>query len=230
MECFYFPDINRQSAMLTISGDDTKHLKANHIDKENVMLTNGSGLSAVALAERTGKNEFTLHITEYLSDYGEEKPYIALALGILGSRDRFEFALEKAVELGVNEFFPLITAHTERNTTNHSRLLAKAIAAMIQSKRSRLPVINSPLNLESLLSQSSDFGRIILADPEGETPCKTGHNGKYLILTGPEGGFSNEELMQINSTSNLMKWRLGGTRLRAETAAIVAIGFVSNFA
>ncbi len=230
MECFYFPGLIRQSKKLIASGDNAKHLKANHIDKENVMVTNGAGLSAVAFAERTGKNEFTLQITDYLPDYGEETPHIALALGILSSRDRFEFAIEKSVELGVNEFFPLITDHSQKDSVNHNRLISKAIAAMIQCKRSRLPVIHPPLSLEDLLAKSVDTCRIILADPDGEPSHQLSQDMKYLILTGPEGGFSEEELRKINEADNVIKWRFGGTRLRAETAAIVAVGFVTNSA
>lgn len=230
MECFYFPGLTRQSKIFTASGGDARHLKANHINNENVMLTNGQGLSAVAYAERSGRNEFALRITSYLFNHGEAKPHIALGLGIPDSRSRFEFALEKAVELSVNEFFPLITAHSQKNTTNHSRLLAKSISAMIQCKRSCLPVVSPPLGLKILLAKASEYDRIILADPDGEIPGRLDINGRYLILTGPEGGFSGDELMRINEMDNVIKWRFGGTRLRAETAAIMAVGFVSGLA
>lgn len=230
MECFYFPDLTRQTKIITISGDNAKHFKANHINNENVMVTNGEGLSAITIADRTGKNEFTLQITDYLINYGEEKPNIALGIGILNSRDRFEFALEKSVELGINEFIPLITAHTQKNTTNHNRLLSKSIAAMIQCKRSCLPMISPPLNFEEFLTGSIDYDLIILADPNGEKPKQLNNDGKYLILVGPEGGFSEEEYLLINKIDNLIKWRFGSSRLRAETAAIMAVGFITNLA
>ena len=113
MECLYYPDLNRIQESAFLMGDELKHARALHLQKdESVLLTNGKGLSAECLVINCSKNDLTLKIIKYLENYGENTIRISLAIGVLNDRERFEFAIEKAVELGVNEIIPLITQYT----------------------------------------------------------------------------------------------------------------------
>jgi 16S rRNA (uracil1498-N3)-methyltransferase len=247
MECIFVEELNLNSTKLAIPTVEAKHLKALRIKpNEQILITNGNGLSAIATVERINKNierinknierinknDYLANVEKLLPNYGELDYSLSLAIGILDSQDRFEFALEKCVELGVAEVFPLILDYSQHKKINQTRLISKAIAAIKQCKRSKLPTIHSPQTVRHLLENifnSTEKHQLILADENGENPSnipitKT-HN--TIIFVGSEGGFSAKELSFFPQQT--IKWNLGNTRLRAETAAIVSVGIFTNF-
>lgn len=224
MECLYIKQYNNNSRKLQIPDEEINHLKALHLNQnEKLIVSNGNGLLGLCEIEKYGK-EINLKILETYDNF--QKPKIDVAFGVIKNRDRFEFAIEKSVELGIEQFIPLNTRYTEKKTIKPERLKSKMIAAMKQSKRAYLPNICNLKKLDEI--DYNKYDNIILADINGKKINDISINGKCLILIGPEGGFHNNELEELNKLSNLKKLKLSDARLRAETALITSLSLVSN--
>lgn len=145
-----------------------------------------------------------------------------------------EFIVQKATEMGVSEIHPVITKHTIKDKTNSERLNLVAIEAAEQCERLDVPHIHEIEELEKVLKKYSDH-KIILCDETGkgdaaaEVLSKLGHGGKYAVLIGPEGGFSDLEISLMHSMKNVHPIGLGPRILRAETAIITALALVQNY-
>ncbi len=138
--------------------------------------------------------------------------------------DRFEWFLEKATEIGINEITPLICHRSERRIVKPERLLKVMTSAMKQSLKAYLPKLNLQKNFSEF--QKNEFaGLKLLANCEENS---SNHLSKYCsagshitILIGPEGDFSPEEIEHAGK-SGFRSVSLGNSRLRTETAGIVA--------
>jgi len=228
MECIYYNELKENLKQISIQGELTKHLKALRICiGEKIMLTNGNGLSAVCSLINFDKKEFTFVSDSVVKNHGELPVKLGLAMGILSDRNRFEFALEKAVELGCSDFYPLITKHSETKKINLERLKSKAVSSLEQCKRSQLIVIHEPVDLKEFCQDLPHFENIILADENGASPELTKSLSSCLCFVGPEGGFEKKEMELINGFENSISWSLGCRRLRAETAAISILSLAS---
>ncbi|MBK9250125.1 MAG: 16S rRNA (uracil(1498)-N(3))-methyltransferase [Ignavibacteria bacterium] len=224
MECLYQPNLTPETMSLTIRGEEFRHLWALRLRAgERILLTSGVGLCAIAVLTHISKLEATLRIEEVHPNYGEDTRRVGLAIGILESRERMEFALEKATELGITDFYPLACEFSQKKTISLERLQAKAVAAVKQCKRSHVPVIHPPLRVEELLENSKKWTTIILADMEGVELRGDTHEASTLVFIGTEGGFSPKELTALRADSRTVRLFLGERRLRAETAAIAAL-------
>ncbi len=227
MNCIYLPELIKAVSEFHLPNDEIKHIKALRIgNDENLLATNGKGLSANGKVRFFKKNEVIFLPDEFIIYYGENAFTTGLAIGILDNKDRFEFAMEKAVELGINEFFPIISEHSQRKKVNLTRLRAKTISAMKQCCRSVLPIIHAPVTIEQLLKHTGIYKRIILADMNGNKPENLRNKVSTLLIVGTEGGFSSKEIEIMKSDKRLISINLGNRRLRAETAAIVALGLL----
>jgi len=235
MECIFVSELNFNSTKFIIPTVEAKHLKALRIKQnEQILITNGKSLSAIATVERISKSDYQANIKEFFENYGELNYSLSLAIGIIDSQPRFEFAIEKCIELGVSEIFPLILDYSQQKKISQERLTAKAIATIKQCKRSKLPTIHFPQTVNQLLekiSNSTKKYQLILTDENGTTPSdffNENHNGNHntIIFVGGEGGFSERELLLF--PHHTIKWNLGNRRLRAETAAIVSVGILTS--
>jgi 16S rRNA (uracil1498-N3)-methyltransferase len=228
MECLYTPDFSYGQKYISPDESELKHLRALRLRADDeVMITNGKGLAAVCHVDQGGDE---LTAVEYLHEYGEEANPPAIAMGLLSSRDRFEYALEKAVEFGACEFYPLITRYSQGKKIKRDRLRAKAVAAMKQCKRSRLIDIHQPVGFEEFINNLGRYDTIIVADPAGRDFGDIEISGKLIFLIGPEGGFSEEEITATSKLPGVRMLRLGCRRLRAESAAagILALFSLQN--
>lgn len=225
MECIYIANLSENSKRLLVPFDEARHLKALHLQTgDKVMVTNGMGCVAITELERTSKTEYIANVQETMLNYGELPHKVALAIGILDDKSRFEFVLEKCVELGVCEIFPLILDFSQKKEINRERSQAKMIAAVKQCKRACVPYLHPEQTLDQLFSPDGVYHRydnLILADEKGSAPCRL--EGNSILFVGCEGGFSNRELTLF--PNNVVSYTLGSRRLRAETAAIVALTF-----
>jgi 16S rRNA (uracil1498-N3)-methyltransferase len=148
-------------------------------------------------------------------------------MGIIKKRDRLEFAVEKAVELGVFEIALFRSERTVKENVRMDRLESIAVSAMKQSLRAWLPEITFYRSFDALLNSYSDctvFAAHEKIDSADKT-ITTGDSDKNLLLVGPEGGFSANEIEKLKSR-NVKLLSLGRNRLRTETAALV---FLSKF-
>jgi 16S rRNA (uracil1498-N3)-methyltransferase len=149
---------------------------------------------------------------------------IHIAISPTKNADRIEWFVEKAVEIGVQEISLIDCDHTERRHIKTDRLEKMATSAMKQSLKAYLPVVHPLIPLRDFIaSASADQKFIAHVDTENKAHLQNSAQGKnsYVILIGPEGDFSNEELT-LAETYEFKKVTLGPSRLRTETAGLVA--------
>lgn len=155
-------------------------------------------------------------------------PEIVLAMGLIKKRDRLEFAVEKSVELGVSEIALFRSRHTVKENVRMDRLENTVLSAMKQSLRARLPEVSVLDSLDEVMDRYSEY-HILIAHEKEDSQVGIDYslksNDKLLLLVGPEGGFSDEEI-KFAKKRGAEIISLGKYRLRAETAAIA---FLSQF-
>ena len=153
----------------------------------------------------------------------ETMPDVWLAFAPV-KRSQTDWLVEKATELGVARLLPVTTQRTVVERVKLERLQAIAIEAAEQCGRTVLPEINEPVPLAHLL-ETRDVARILYFADEGggEPAADVFKPGTALILTGPEGGFTDEERSLIRAAPNAVPVSLGPRILRAETAALAAL-------
>jgi 16S rRNA (uracil1498-N3)-methyltransferase len=153
------------------------------------------------------------------------RPYgLHVAMAPTKNGERTDWFLEKATEIGLDAFTPLICRHSERRQTNPGRLEKVAVAAMKQSLKARLPEIAGDTPFEKLLEEPFEGGKFIAHCYPGEKPHLkelVTRGDKVLVLIGPEGDFSHEEV-EMALAAGFREVSLGRSRLRTETAALVA--------
>lgn len=157
-------------------------------------------------------------------------PALILGMGIIKKRDRLEFAVEKAVELGASRICLFRSEHTIKENVRMDRLESKALSAMKQSLRAWLPEISLFHSFEALLDSFPDAKYLaahekVEADDRKIITPRAGAGEKLLLLVGPEGGFSSDEIAILRQ-KDVRLVSLGPNRLRTETAAIA---FLSQF-
>lgn len=150
----------------------------------------------------------------------------------------FEYMIEKATELGVSVIQPLLTSRTQIREINQERLTAITIESAEQSERLTIPKVEPARSVKDFLNHwSSEYFTIVCAElgpasPLGEilkhTTCN--NHQKTAIVTGPEGGFTEEELLQFQQIPNAVMVRLGPRVLRADTAALAALSLWQGLA
>ncbi|MCS7176527.1 MAG: 16S rRNA (uracil(1498)-N(3))-methyltransferase [Candidatus Kapabacteria bacterium] len=228
MECLYVPALEVGQAFVELTDpDELRHVRALRLRQgERVALTNGRGCLVVGeLLQYSKAPPRALFRVVELLEPPEFPVRLGLAIGLLHDRERLEFAVEKAVELGVQEIVLLRTCYAQPCEVRLERLRAKVLAAVKQAHRAWMPSIRGPMGLvECCDSVLPAYRQSIVAEVSGREPAPL-RNSPTLVLVGPEGGWSAEEL-QILQQARAALWSLGQQRLRAETAAVVALGLV----
>ena len=188
MECIYIPELTVDHDVIDVPQQEEQHVKALRLNSgDQILAVNGKGLECICEIRFKGKHAF-------LNIFGKAEAlppkYITVAFGLILDKERMEYLIEKCTEIGVSEFQPLITKHTQRKNFKTERFVRKAIAAMKQSQRAILPKINEPMKLEEYMKNQK--GTIIITDYAGSTDYYVTEK-KAIVLIGPEGGFSPEE-------------------------------------
>lgn len=228
MHCLFIPDLEINKSKVLVEGDEYFHIKSLRLKVgEKTILTNGKGLSAIAFLSELKFRECYFECIEFIENMNESKYLIGLALPVLDNKNRFEFAIEKAVELGVTDFYPVQFQYSQKSNINHERIIAKVISALKQCHRSKLPNLHNSIKFDELLLIASQWDKVIVADATGNYPAQL-RKSNSLVIVGPEGGFSDNELSNLLKLPNAEKWRISPRILRSETAAIVSLGLVVN--
>lgn len=162
---------------------------------------------------------------------GEARFDLRLAIGVLKNRSRLESAIEKAVELGVNEITLLQSRAVEGVRVDLERCRRLARAAMKQSLRSVIPRLHGPRPFADFIESKKQEPGFVCDASEAAKPLPqaiggSGATDQCLIVVGPEGGFSEDEL-GLADEAGFVRASLGIRRLRTETAAIVACGIAA---
>lgn len=225
MQLFYSPEINSDIKQYTFSKEESKHIVRVLRKKEGDVLniTNGKGsLFNVEITVADAKNCLVNIITEKTIKNHDYRLHIAIAPTKMN--DRLEWFLEKATEIGINEITPIICDNSERKVIKKERLDKIVQSAMKQSLQMHLPKLNDAMSFNSFINQDFD-GQIFIAHCEEQEKQELFHqiNKKevYTILIGPEGDFSNNEIVTALE-KGFKPVSLGNTRLRTETAGIAA--------
>jgi 16S rRNA (uracil1498-N3)-methyltransferase len=191
------------------------------VDGELLVFDGSSGEWLARIAE-AGKKRMTLSV-ERRTREPEVIPDVWLAFAPV-KRTQTDWLVEKATELGAARLLPVITQRTIAERVKLERLEAIAIEAAEQCGRTILPEIAEPVSLKQLLVGRDPQRRLYFADEGGGEPAATAFSpGPALILTGPEGGFTDEERAAIRAAANAIPVSLGPRILRAETAALAAL-------
>ncbi|MFL6765081.1 MAG: 16S rRNA (uracil(1498)-N(3))-methyltransferase [Sphingomicrobium sp.] len=187
-----------------------------------LLLFDGQSGEWLARISAAGKKRMMLAV-ERRTREPEAVPDVWLAFAPV-KRAQTDWLVEKATELGAARLVPVITQRTIAERVKLERLEAIAIEAAEQCGRTRLPEIAEPLRVKQLLDGRDAARRLYFADESGGNAAADMFTpGPALILTGPEGGFTDDERTLIRGAANAVPISLGPRILRAETAALAAL-------
>lgn len=230
MNIFYTPPSQINNGFIELLGQEATHVSKVMRAREGdeLIIVDGKGGRYQGLIRRITKDSVQVEIVdEQQSTAG--KPALILGMGIIKKRDRLEFAVEKAVELGVSEIYLFRSEHTVKENVRMDRLESIAISAMKQSLRAWLPKITLFHSFEEMLESTSDATFLAAhekIDYDGfELDFENMKAEKLVLLVGPEGGFSSNEIQTLRKQEAKLI-SLGNNRLRTETAAVT---FLSQF-
>lgn len=225
MQLFYNPDLDAASESFSFDREESKHIikVLRKKDSDILYVTNGKGDLFKTEITFASDNKCTVKV---VSHQMVSAPNVRLHLAVAPTKmnDRYEWFLEKATEIGISEITPIICEHSERRQINTDRLDKILISAMKQSNQYYLPKRNEPIALKEFLKIPLD-GQLFIAHCEEtqkqslKNRLKT--NEDVTVLIGPEGDFSEKEI-ELALQNHYIPVMLGETRLRTETAAIVA--------
>ena len=194
---------------------------------DQISCVDGKGNFYKGNIENYTQSEVVASIEQHIEMWGEKEIHLTLAVSPLRQKDRYEWMLEKAVELGVNTLIPIRSKHTmQKLTLKYNRLEQIAISAMKQCKRSLLPEIKEITTLPDFLALPHQ-GLKLVAQADESQPLSTyydtiGGHKNAILLIGPEGDFTPEEI-KLAREQGFQGIQLGENRLRTETAAIHAL-------
>ena len=225
MQLFYNSDISEQNNTFTFPKDESRHIVKVLRKKvgDTLYITNGNGFLFTAKITIADQKNCVVSIEN--SEFKKPTDYkLHLAVAPTKMNDRYEWFLEKATEIGITSITPIFCDHSERKNVKLDRFEKILQSAMKQSLHLYLPTLNQPMSFKDYINQ--DFsGDLFIAHCE-ETDKKSlkneiKPNTEITILIGPEGDFSVNEI-ETAIKNKFIPVTLGNTRLRTETAAIVA--------
>jgi len=232
MQLFYNPDIDETTESFSFDKEESRHIikVLRKKDSDILHVTNGLGLLFETEITLASDNKC---IVEVLSIKKSPEPKFRLHLAVAPTKmnDRFEWFLEKATEIGIQEITPVFCDRSERKVINLERFEKIILSAMKQSNETYLPKLNEAISFKEFIKQKNE-GLQLIAHCE-ETDKKSlkevlKPNENVTILIGPEGDFSDKEIA-LALENNFKPVALGNTRLRTETAAVVACHSVVFF-
>lgn len=226
MQLYYAHDID--TPYVTLDAAESHHcVKVMRMRIGDLLhLTNGEGVLATAHVVEADAAACVVAIDNRAEHYGRRGWSLRLAVAPTKNADRMEWLFEKAVEMGVDRFTPIVCERSERRQLKRERLEKIAVSAMKQSLKTYLPVIDDPVPLAALMaSLAPDDGTCrLVCHCDGDrmrlTDCYRPMQDA-LVLVGPEGDFSPDEIGAALA-SGFHPVTLGDSRLRTETAALFA--------
>ena len=231
MQLFYNSEITSETKKITFDKIESKHIVRvlRKTAGDILKITNGKGFLFDAKISLATDNKCIATIIAI-----EEKPkpwnyYLHIAIAPTKNNDRMEWFLEKATEIGIDEITPIICSNSERRVVKTDRFEKIIQSAMKQSLKFTLPKLNDPIKFSEFINQEFE-GKICIAhcEEQAKSLLKSVINPseKVTILIGPEGDFSLNEIKKALAI-NYLPISLGESRLRTETAGLVAVNLVS---
>ncbi|WP_372745453.1 16S rRNA (uracil(1498)-N(3))-methyltransferase [Lutibacter sp.] len=231
MQLFYNPEITIETKQFTFDKTESRHivkvLRKNEGD--TIFITNGFGDLFTSKIIAANDKKCLVEITAIETKQKPWNYYLHIAIAPTKLNDRFEWFLEKATEIGIDEITPIICDHSERKVLKTDRMEKIIQSAAKQSLKFHYPKLNEPITFNDFIKLNFE-GQLFIAHCE-ETEkklLKTELKPQLptTILIGPEGDFSPKEIKQSLGRS-FIPVSLGESRLRTETAGIVAVHSVA---
>ena len=229
MHLFYSPDLTDNRYEL--SQEDSRHcIRVLRLKKNDfIHLTDGKGSLYKARIIKDDPKGCMVEVVEKTSEYGKRPYYIHIAIAPTKNIKRFEWFLEKCTEIGIDEITPLICFHSERKHLKTERSKRIITSALKQSLKTYHPVLNEITNYNEFVNKPFEGSKFI-AHCESKQTQHLKHlysaGEDVTLIIGPEGDFSEKEIRKAE-TCNFIPASLGQSRLRTETAGIVACSIVN---
>lgn len=230
MYLFYAPELDTNDCFL--NEEESRHcVKVLRLQKDDLIeIIDGKGSFYRAKIVSPDAKKARFSILQTQQDFGKRNHYLHIAVAPTKNIERLEWFIEKATEIGIDEITPILCQHSERKIVNHERLNKVITSATKQSVKAYHPKLNQLTALSSLIKIQTEVQKWIAhcADAEKVSIKEAlAPQKKYLILIGPEGDFSPQEIA-VALKSGFQAITLGTSRLRTETAALEAC-FEVNF-
>lgn len=226
MQLFYNPDLTKEDSEISFEKDESRHIVKVLRKKigDTLELTNGKGYFFEATLMSTNPKQCIAQINSFKKE--KPLPYsLHLAVAPTKLNDRFEWFLEKATEIGISEITPIICDHSERKVIKPERYEKIMVSAAKQSLKAYMPKLNNAISFSEFLTTIplSKINCIAHCEETKKQSLKDILKPAQdtLLLIGPEGDFSVGEIEQAVN-AGFIPVTLGASRLRTETAAIVA--------
>jgi 16S rRNA (uracil1498-N3)-methyltransferase len=224
---FYIPHFKESENNFILEEDTSRHivqvLRMKAGDKLN--LTDGKGNLLHCEITDDHKKHCAVKVINK-SETPQPGRKITIAISLLKNSSRFEWFVEKATEICVTEIVPLICHRTEKQKFRRERIEGICISAMLQSKQCWLPGLREPVKFENIKDWNHGGTTYIAHCSNEPRQVLSPSSSNSLICIGPEGDFTNEEV-QLALQHNFIPVSLGETRLRSETAGIVAAALLA---
>lgn len=226
---FHITEYNTAQQEIALNEDTSRHIIQVLRMRAGALLnlTDGKGNLLTATIAEEHKKYCTARVMD-AQFIPRPLRHVAIAISLLKNTSRFEWFLEKATEIGVNEIIPLLCSRTEKQRFRADRMKSILVSAMLQSQQVWLPVLHAPVDYALLFRQQEVadttqkfIAHCIAGEKANLRDLVSASGPSPLILVGPEGDFTNEEVHQALQ-NHCIPVSLGSTRLRAETAGIVA--------
>lgn len=232
MQLFYNPDITGDQKYVTFDKEESRHIIRVLRKKEGdlIYITNGKNELLVSKITNANDKKCQVEVVSVTKNENPIKYHLHIAIAPTKNSQRLEWFLEKATEIGISEITPILCERSERKTIKHERLEKVLISAMKQSLKYQLPKLNNLTPLKEFLQKDLQKNKYIahcIEEEKGslkqhlEAVCNKETHPEILIVIGPEGDFTLKEI-QMAVENNFKPVSLGNSRLRTETAGIVA--------
>ena len=231
MQLFYNPNINSKTQNFTFDKEESRHIVRVLRKKEGNILTITNGLGNLFSVEIINANDKKCSV-QIISSEKLNKPWnynLHIAIAPTKMNDRFEWFLEKATEIGIDEITPIICENSERKVFKKERMQKVIISAAKQSLKYTFPKLNDPVKLFDFMSNvDAEIKLIAHCEDSEKNILKNIISAKkdILVLIGPEGDFSTKEISKALQ-HKYIPLSLGKSRLRTETAGIVVCNTIS---
>lgn len=223
MHIFYTPDILTE---MQLPDEEAQHCVRvlRMAEGDEILLTDGKGSFYRALIRTAHPKHCKVEIVETITPDPLWKVKIEVAVAPTKNMDRMEWFAEKATEIGIDRIIPILCDHSERKALKEERLEKIAVSAMKQSMKPVLPEIQSLTPFDTVVSAPFEGQKFIAhcyKDDKTELKDAYQKGSNVLVLIGPEGDFSEKEVEKAIQ-NGFIPVSLGRSRLRTETAALVA--------
>ena len=222
---FYTNNNASQNELFTLEEDSSRHIVQVLRMKAGEQLQLTDGLGSLLTAEIVSGHKKATQVRVLSVDkHPPSAPQICIAISPVKNGSRFEWFLEKATEIGVSDIVPLICERTEKQHFRADRMKNILVSAMLQSRQVWLPRLHGPQGFRKAVEQGEAAQKFIAhcrEDKKQELRDQANRHTGALILIGPEGDFTGEEI-NLALQYRYLPVSLGNTRLRTETAGMVA--------